>query len=87
MIFKPWNKDIEQMFLRISRNGKAYISDNFENTTRLIGRHPELKDYVEIYWNNEKRKSVVLPMDDVFVVPKPVSRRSKTRQFEIYRLF
>jgi hypothetical protein len=87
MIFKPWNKDIEQMFLRISRNGKAYIQGNYENTTRLIGRHPELEDYLEVYWNNKKRKSVVLPMDDVFVVPKPVSRRSKTRQFEIYRLF
>lgn len=87
MIFKPWNKDIEQMFLRISRNGKAYVTDNFENTTRTLGRHPELKDFLEIFWNNEKRKSVILPMDDVIIVPKPVGRRSKTRLFEIYRLF
>lgn len=86
MIFKPWNKDIEAMFLRISRNGKAYVNDG--RITRTIGKmHPELDDFLEIYWNNKKRKSVILPMDDVVVVPKPISRRSKVRTFEIYRLF
>lgn len=87
MIFKPWNKDIEQMFLRISRNGKAYVHNNFENTTRLLGRDKSFKEFFEIYWNNEKRKSVILPMDDVIVVPKPASRRSKRRSFEVYRIF
>lgn len=74
------------MFLRISRNGKAYVDD--VKITRTIGRmHPELKSFLEIYRNDDKRRSVVLPMDDVVVVPKPISVRSKTRKFEIYRLF
>ena len=87
MLFKPWNKDLEQMFMRISRNGKAYVENGFSTTTRLIGKHPELKEFVEVYWNNEKRKSVVLPMDDVVVVPKPIKHGHKRRSFEIYRLF
>ena len=86
MIFKPWNKDIEQMFLRISRNGKAYVSD--PKITRMLGRmHPELENLITIWHRDREGRSVLLPEDDVMVVPKPVGRHSKTRLFEIYRLF
>jgi len=87
MLFKPWNKDIEQMFMRISRNGKAYVDGDFGNTTKLISRDEKLLNYIELYYNRKKHKTVVLPMDDVFVVPKPISVNSKRRLFEIYRLF
>lgn len=86
MIFKPWNKDIEEIFMRISRTGKAYTFD--PKLTQTIGRmHPELKDYIEIFRKEEIGKSIIAPMDDVKVVPKPIRTRNKVRLFEIYRLF
>jgi len=80
MFVKPWNKEAENILKQLSLNGKAYTKNSI--LPRLWSRrYPDLDDFIEVFHNRRKQKTVFLPLNNVVVIPKP-----KTKQFQIKRL-
>lgn len=81
----PWCKDAEKIFDRLSRDQKAFTSDS--SLTRLLPRkYPDLfneqSGFLNIYRNERRRESVILPMPDVMIIPlpEPTSRINEMRR-------
>ena len=90
----PFNKEVERLFERIAKNGKAY-TNNGKLTQMLPRKYPDIFDkhdgLIEIYRNPSKKRSIIVPLDGVHVIPLPepdsvsIKIRRK-RKFQIYRL-
>ena len=90
----PWNKEVEQLFDSIVKNGKAYTSNN--TITRNLGRkYSDLFDehtgFMDIGKVDRSKKSIIVPRIGVQVVPlpEPDSESIKLRRrkkYGIYRL-
>jgi len=89
----PFNKEVENLFERIAKNGKAY-TENSHLTRMLPRKYPDLFDsntgVLEIYRNERRRKSVIIPFDGVQFIPlvEPTSRINEKRRkkYGVYRL-
>jgi len=69
---RPWDKESERILNQIVKNGKAYTNNN--QFTRIFGhKYPELFDknngYMDIARIGKRRESVILPRDNVSIVP------------------
>ena len=71
---RPWDKESERILNQIVKNGKAYTNNN--QFTRTFGRKfPDLFDknngFLDIARIEKRRESVILPRDNVNIVPIP----------------
>jgi len=83
---KPWSKDIENIFKRLQKDGRAFTHN--VNISREIGRRcPDLvnMDYIDLSPSHKKKRYWINLLPNTVIEEKPIKDRDKFLKFSFIK--